>query len=92
MFVYVRHRQPQCASGPFFTVITETEVESLAAWEQLIADVPKLEDGGTLAVLMGCDALRRDYTAKLYTYNLPVFDLKTVETVINEMSAFPLTG
>lgn len=27
------------ASGPFFTVVTETEVESLAAWEQLIADV-----------------------------------------------------
>ena len=26
-------------SGPFFTVVTETEVESLAAWEQLIADV-----------------------------------------------------
>jgi len=27
------------ASGPFFTVVTETEVASLAAWEQLIADV-----------------------------------------------------
>ncbi len=27
------------ASGPFFTVVTETEVESLAAWEQLIAEV-----------------------------------------------------
>jgi len=27
------------ASGAFFTVVTETEVESLAAWEQLLAEV-----------------------------------------------------
>jgi hypothetical protein len=27
------------ASGPFFTVVTETEVASLAAWEQLLAEV-----------------------------------------------------
>jgi hypothetical protein len=27
------------ASGTFFTVVTETEVESLAAWEQLLAEI-----------------------------------------------------
>jgi len=27
------------ASGTFFTVVTETEVESLAAWEKLLAEV-----------------------------------------------------
>jgi hypothetical protein len=27
------------ASGPFFTVVTETEVESFAAWEALLAEV-----------------------------------------------------
>ena len=27
------------ASGTFFTVVTETEVESLAAWEQLQAEI-----------------------------------------------------
>src|SRR5919108_5373272 len=27
------------ASGTFFTVVTETEVESLAAWEQLLSEV-----------------------------------------------------
>ncbi len=27
------------ASGPFFTVIVETEVDSLAAWEQRITEV-----------------------------------------------------
>ncbi len=42
--------------------------------EQLIVDVPKLDDGGTLAVWLACDALKRDYTAKIFTYNLPVFD------------------
>jgi hypothetical protein len=27
------------ASGPFFTVVTETEVESLAAWERLVGEI-----------------------------------------------------
>jgi hypothetical protein len=27
------------ASGTFYTVVTETEVESLAAWEQLLAEI-----------------------------------------------------
>jgi hypothetical protein len=33
-----------------------------------------LEHGGTLAVFLGCDALRRGYCASIYTYNLMVFD------------------
>lgn len=33
-------------SGPFFTVVTETEVEDLAAWEQLMADVFAMADFG----------------------------------------------
>ncbi len=32
------------ASGPFFTVVTETEVESLAEWEKLITEVFSLPD------------------------------------------------
>jgi len=35
------------ASGPFFTVVAETEVESLAEWEQLIAEVFSLPEFGT---------------------------------------------
>ena len=27
------------ASGSFFTVVTETEVESLAAWEKMLAEI-----------------------------------------------------
>jgi hypothetical protein len=34
------------ASGPFFTVVTETEVESLAAWERLIAEVFSMAEFG----------------------------------------------
>lgn len=40
----------------------------------LIARVPKLDDGGTLAVMLGCDALRHGYVARIYTFNLTVFD------------------
>jgi hypothetical protein len=42
--------------------------------DRVIAEVPKLDDGGTLAVWLACHALQRDFTAKIFTYNLPVFD------------------
>lgn len=42
--------------------------------EQVIADVPQLDGGGTLAVYLACHALRRGYQATLYTYNLNIFD------------------
>lgn len=42
--------------------------------ERVIAEVPPVEGGGTLEVLLACHALRRGYRAKLYTYNLQVFD------------------
>ncbi|MEZ6197752.1 MAG: hypothetical protein R3F20_18850, partial [Planctomycetota bacterium] len=41
---------------------------------QLIREMPKVEGGGTLAVLLGIDALRRGFEATLYTYNLRLFD------------------
>lgn len=41
---------------------------------QLIREVPKLETGGTLGVLLAIDALRRGYKATIYSYNLQVFD------------------
>ena len=42
--------------------------------ESVIARTRRLKSGGTLAVLLACDALRRGYSATLYTYNLEVFD------------------
>jgi len=41
---------------------------------QLIQETHILEGGGTLAVFLACDALRRGFRAKIYTYNLRVFD------------------
>jgi hypothetical protein len=41
---------------------------------QVIAEVVPLETGGTLAVHLGCHALRRGYTATIFTYNLQLFD------------------
>lgn len=41
---------------------------------QVIREVTRLEDGGTLAVWLGVHALKNGYDAKLYTYNLKVFD------------------
>jgi hypothetical protein len=40
----------------------------------LIGDVEHLDSGGTLAVMLACDSLRRGFKATIYTYNLYVFD------------------
>lgn len=40
----------------------------------LIDEIPALEQGGTLAVVLGVHALSRGYRAKIYTYNLQTFD------------------
>ncbi|MEY3175256.1 MAG: hypothetical protein RLZZ436_3170 [Planctomycetota bacterium] len=42
--------------------------------EDVIRDVPSFAGGGTLAVMLGCDALRRGFDARIFTFNLQVFD------------------
>lgn len=42
--------------------------------DRVISEVRALDDGGTLAVFLGCHALQRRYKATIYTYNLQVFD------------------
>lgn len=42
--------------------------------ERVIKEVHKFEDGGTLAVWLGCHALQRGYEATLYTCSLQLFD------------------
>ncbi|QDS90762.1 hypothetical protein EC9_49780 [Rosistilla ulvae] len=41
---------------------------------QILADIPQLEMGGTLAVQLACHALVRGFSASIYTYNVQVFD------------------
>lgn len=42
--------------------------------EQLIAEIPTLDDGGTLAVLLGTHALSLNFRVSILTFNLRVFD------------------
>lgn len=42
--------------------------------EQVIAEVSMLDSGGTLDVLLANHALKRGYTAKIFTYNVELFD------------------
>jgi len=42
--------------------------------EQVIREVHQMEGGGTLAVFLGIHALQHGYHARLYSYNLKVFD------------------
>jgi len=42
--------------------------------QRVIREVHRFEDGGTLAVWLGCHALERGYDAVLYTCNLQLFD------------------
>lgn len=40
----------------------------------VIREVPRLPSGGTLGVMLANHALRRDYRARIYSYNLQLFD------------------
>ena len=42
--------------------------------ETVVARMWRLQHGGTFAVFLGCDALRKGYQASIYTYNVTVFD------------------
>ncbi|MBU42272.1 MAG: hypothetical protein CMN76_03555 [Spirochaetaceae bacterium] len=42
--------------------------------QELISEVAYLREGGTLAVQLGCHALRSGFRATIYSYNLQVFD------------------
>ncbi|MCC5926189.1 MAG: C39 family peptidase [Bacteroidetes bacterium] len=42
--------------------------------QQLIDETEKLEDGGTLGVLLANHALERGFRARIYSYNLLIFD------------------
>lgn len=44
------------------------------ALDEIVARTGRLELGGTFAVFLACDALRKGYRATIYTYNLNVFD------------------
>lgn len=42
--------------------------------QETIDEIKQLKDGGTLVVLLAVHALRKGFKARIYTYNLQVFD------------------
>lgn len=58
--------------------------------DQVVQEVPRLDDGGTLAVLLATHALARGYVATIYTYNLNVFDPTWFEAQNHEGESEPV--
>lgn len=52
---------------------------------QVIDEIPQLREGGTLAVILACHALQRSYKAKIYSFNLQVFDPTWFELKMPEL-------
>src|SRR5690606_17903129 len=53
--------------------------------KDVIKGVKSLKTGGTLAVMLGNHALSRGYKAKIYTYNLNLFDPSWAKYSRNKM-------
>lgn len=69
------HAQPDDSScGPTCLHAIYRFYKDNISLESVIHEVKTLEGGGTLAVFLGCHALKRGYTATIYTVNLHVFD------------------
>lgn len=69
------HRQPDDVTcGPTSLYSIYAHYADDITLDQVLAEVPKLEGGGTLACMLGCHALKRGYKAWIYSYNLTVFD------------------
>ena len=68
-------RQPDDATcGPTCLHAVYRYYDDDITLKQVMEDVTELESGGTLAVMLGLHALKRGYKAKLFTYNLQLFD------------------
>lgn len=53
---------------------------------QVLGEIDRNEDGGTLAVFLGISALRRGFRARLYSYDLRVFDPTWFELPMVELA------
>jgi len=52
---------------------------------QVVSEVPQIVTGGTLAVYLAVHALRRGYSATIYSYNLQIFDPTWAKARTNEI-------
>lgn len=68
-------KQPDdCSCGPTCLHAIYKYLGQETPLETVIRDVHCLSRGGTLATLLGTDALRRGFDVTIYSYNLQVFD------------------
>ncbi|NLV67626.1 MAG: peptidase-C39 like family protein [Spirochaetes bacterium] len=84
------HAQPDDSScGPTCLHAIYRFYNDAIPLERVIREVKTLEGGGTLAVFLGCHALKRGYRATIYTLNLQVFDptwfAKPVEYMVERL-------
>jgi hypothetical protein len=69
------HNQPTLSTcGPTCLHAVYRYFGSTIPLEQVISEIQYLDDGGTLAVMLACHALRNGFSPTIYTYNLQVFD------------------
>ncbi len=69
------HTQPDDSTcGPTSLHAVYRYFKDTISLSDVIKEVPYLDEGGTLEVLLACHALKRGYTARIYTYNLHIFD------------------
>lgn len=74
-FVFEITRQPnEVSCGPACLHAVYRHWGDDVALDDLCREVEPLPDGGTLAVLLALHALRRGYSARIYTSNLLLFD------------------
>lgn len=69
------HTQPDDSTcGPTSLHAVYRYFKDTITLSDVIKEVPYLDEGGTLEVLLACHALKRGYKASIYTYNLHIFD------------------
>lgn len=69
------HTQPDDSTcGPTSLHAVYRYFKDPISLSDVIKEVPSLDEGGTLEVLLACHALQRGYRARIYTYNLHIFD------------------
>jgi len=70
----IRSQPTETTCGPACLHAVYNYYGDTIALDKVVNEVTHLESGGTLAVFLACHALRRGYSALIYTYNLNVFD------------------
>jgi hypothetical protein len=72
--VTMRHQPDETTCGPTCLHAVYDYYEDAIALEQVIDEIERIDNGGTYAPFLGAHALKRGYTATLYTWDLQIFD------------------